>query len=210
MNIFKSTLQPGCQWAKLGDELSEAQSGFACGERDPHGTIQLRMNNVDTHGHLIWDQFIRVPATPSTIAKYRLINGDVIFNNTNSTELVGKSALFKDYKEVVVYSNHFTRLRTVPTKLIPEYLAAWLNHQWQNHLFENICNRWIGQSAVKAEKLLSLEISLPPIAEQQRIISTLNEQLAAVEHARAAAEGQLKTINELTSKLLRRAFEGGL
>ncbi len=104
------------------------------------------MNNVDTRGNFVWNEFLRVPADQATIDEYRLVPGDVLFNNTNSTELVGKSAIFEAHDEPVVYSNHFTRLRADTEQLDPAFLAAWLNHQWQQGTFARICNRWIGQS----------------------------------------------------------------
>jgi len=64
--------------------------------------MQLRMNNVDTRGNFMWDEFIRVPADAATIEFYRLTKGDVLSNNTNSTELVGKSALFAGHSEPAV------------------------------------------------------------------------------------------------------------
>lgn len=69
------------------------------------------MNNVGTRGNLVWNAVTRVPANKETVARFQLQPGDVIFNNTNSTELVGKSAVFHGYAEPVVFSNHFTRLR---------------------------------------------------------------------------------------------------
>jgi len=155
-------LPDGWQWVKLGELIQVAQPGFACGERDVQGVIQLRMNNLDTRGNLIWDDFIRIPATTDQILKYKLATNDVVFNNTNSTELVGNSALFVEQKEPVVYSNHFTKIRTITEKLEPSYLSSWLVHQWQKGTFSNLCNRWIGQSAVKNDKLLDLLI--PPKA----------------------------------------------
>jgi len=154
-------LPDGWQWVKLGELIQVAQPGFACGERDVQGVIQLRMNNLDTRGNLIWDDFIRIPATTDQILKYKLATNDVVFNNTNSTELVGNSALFVEQKEPVVYSNHFTKIRTITEKLEPSYLSSWLVHQWQKGTFSNLCNRWIGQSAVKNDKLLDLLIPLP-------------------------------------------------
>jgi len=201
-------LPEGWRWVKLEEVISEAQSGFACGERDPKGVIQLRMNNVDTRGNFVWNEFIRVPANIETFAQYQLAPEDVLFNNTNSTELVGKSAFFTGYQEPVVYSNHFTRLRTDKSLLTPIFLAVWLNHQWIQGVFANICNRWIGQSAVKSNKLLALDFPLPPLPEQKRIAAILNEQLAAVERARKAAEDELAAINALPAALLRRAFAG--
>jgi type I restriction enzyme S subunit len=193
---------------KLGDVIREAQAGFACGQRDPEGIVQLRMNNLDTRGNFVWDDVLRVPREGNNIEQFLLMPDDVLFNNTNSTELIGKSALFYGYIEPIVYSNHFTRLRTVADALLPDFLTSWLNHQWQQGVFAAICNRWIGQSAVKADRLLGLDFPLPPLAEQQRIAAILRGQMAAVEKARAAAQAELDAINALPAALLRRAFNG--
>ena len=208
--LEKGSLPDGWRWVRLGEVIREAQGGFASGERDPNGVIQLRMNNVTNRGQFDWASFLRVPADSAAIAAYRLEVGDVLFNNTNSTDLVGKTALFEGYREPVVFSNHFTRLRTITDLLSPDFLALWLQAQWQQRVFANICNRWIGQSAVQRDKLLALEIPLPPLPEQKRIAAILNEQMAAVERTRKALEDQLHTINKLPAALLRRAFSGEL
>lgn len=101
-------LPPGWRQARLGELIREAQLGFASGKRDPGGVVQLRMNNVTNRGRLDWSSTIRVPADSEIIAIYRLEPGDVLFNNTNSTDLVGKTALFEGHTEPVVFSNHFS------------------------------------------------------------------------------------------------------
>jgi len=203
-------LPAGWRWVKLRKVIGEAQAGFACGLRDPQGIAQLRMNNLDTRGNFVWDDVIRVPHEANDMEQFQLVPSDVLFNNTNSTELVGKSALFEGYSEPIVYSNHFTRFRTVSEALLPDFLARWLNHKWQQGVFAAICNRWIGQSAVKTDKLLNLDFPLPPLSEQRRIAGVLREQMAAVEKARSAAEAELETIDALPAALLRRAFHGEL
>lgn len=205
-NNYKPTLPDGWRWVRLGDVIAEAKPGFASGARDPEGVVQLRMNNVDTRGKMDWSEFIRVPAEESVVNEYQMTAGDVLFNNTNSVELVGKNALFLGFQEPVVYSNHFTRLRVHPQRLDPRYLAAWLLQQWQLKVFESIGNRWIGQSAVKNDKLLALEIPLPPLEEQNRIAAILNEQMGAVERARAAAAAQLAAAKALPAAYLRAVF----
>lgn len=204
--LIKPELPPAWRWVRLGGVIREARLGFASGKRDLGGVVQLRMNNVTNRGRLEWSSFIRVPADPETIATYQLEPGDVLFNNTNSTDLVGKTALFEGHSEPVVFSNHFTRLRVIPDKVSPSFLAFWLQEQWQQRVFENICNRWIGQSAVQRDKLLSLGIPLPPLEEQRRIAAILNEQMAAVQRARAAAESQLAAAKSLPSAYLRTVF----
>ena len=164
MNRVEERMLPdGWKWVKLVEVISEAQPGFACGERSASGVIQLRMNNVDTRGNITWNDFLRVPCNANQLDKYQLIADDVLFNNTNSVELVGKSALFTNHTEPVVYSNHFTRLRGDKSKIIAAYLTACLIYHWNSKTFERICNRWIGQSAVKNEKLFALQIPLPPL-----------------------------------------------
>ena len=199
-------LPDGWRWVRLRELIREAQAGFACGQRDPQGVVQLRMNNVDTWGRFVWDDVLRVPTDAATVEQFRLVPGDVMFNNTNSTELVGKSALFGSYVEPIVYSNHFTRLRTKQDVLLPPFLAGWLNHQWRRGVFAGICNRWIGQSAVKADKLLNLDFPLPPISDQERITAALCEQMAAVTHARAAGQVRIKAAKAVYDAFVRSVF----
>lgn len=205
-NDTKRNLPAAWRWVKLEEVIREAQAGFACGLRDPQGIAQLRMNNLDTRGNFVWDDVLRVPHEANDIEQFLIVPGDVLFNNTNSTELVGKSALFESFVEPIVYSNHFTRLRTVTEALLPDFLASWLNHKWQQGVFAAICNRWIGQSAVKADKLLNLNFPLPPLSEQRRIAGVLREQMAAVEKARAAAQARLEVVKTLPASLLRQVF----
>jgi len=209
-SLSEHSLPKGWKWIKLGEIIQEALPGFACGERDPKGVIQLRMNNVNTGGNLVWDEFIRVPAEENTIARFQLMNGDVVFNNTNSVELVGKSALFQEYTEPVVYSNHFTRLRVDKDRVEPGFLASWLVHQWKSRVFENLCNRWIGQSAVKNDKLFDLDFPFPPLREQVRIVAKLHDFLQNVALASHASEKQTEFINALPQVFLGKAFKGEL
>jgi type I restriction enzyme S subunit len=75
----------------------------------------------------------------------------------------------------VTFSNHFTRLRVDAKRLDPIYLARWLTRQQQCRVFEGLCTRWVGQSAVRTEKLLRLQIPLLPLAVQKRIADILDK-----------------------------------
>ena len=162
------------EFMQLDDVIESAQSGFASGARAVDGVVQLRMNNVTTDGNLDWSSFIRVPATEKEIAKYSLEPGDVLFNATNSPNLVGKTAFFDGHTERVVFSNHFVRLRPDSAQLEARYLARWLTFQWQRKTFENLCTQWVNQATVRQEDLLLLKIPLPPLAEQRRIAALLD------------------------------------
>lgn len=165
-----SALPRSWRWVRLGEVIQEVQPRFACGKRaDTDGYIQLRMNNISSRGQVDLSSVLRVPATQGQVDKCRLVSGDIIFNNTNSVDLVGKAALFNEEKGLFLYSNHLTQLRTMPGYLDPVYFVSWLQLQWYRRVFEMICNRWIGQAAVQRDKLLNLKIPLAPLHEQKRI-----------------------------------------
>jgi len=203
-----SALPRSWRWVRLGEVIQEVQPGFACGKRaDTDGYIQLRMNNISSRGQVNLSSVLRVPATQGQVDKYRLVSGDIIFNNTNSVDLVGKAALFNEEKGLFLYSNHLTRLRTMPGDLDPVYFVSWLQLQWYRRVFEMICNRWIGQAAVQREKLLNLKIPLAPFHEQKRIAAKIQELMQDVERARTACEKQLEAAKVLPAAYLRQVFE---
>ena len=203
-------LPAGWKWTMLGDVLASIQPGFACGKRDEKGVAQLRMNNITTDGRFNWDKIVRIPADYTNMFKYWLEPGDVLFNNTNSVELVGKSAIFLGFHERVVYSNHVNRLRPDTDVLDTSYLANWLLYNWTHGLFARMCNRWVGQAAVPRSTLLALKIPLPPLPEQKRIAALLKEQMAYVQTVCVSAREQLDAIHALPAALLRKAFAGDL
>ncbi|MBF0426290.1 MAG: restriction endonuclease subunit S [Magnetococcales bacterium] len=159
----------------LSDVITSAQPGFASGENTSDGVAQIRMNNIGIDGSLNWNQVRRVPATDRQLQRLALREGDVLFNLTNSPDLVGKSAIFQPIGEPVVFSNHFLRLRTDNKRLDPRYLARWLTSQWQHRVFHGLCTRWVNQASVRKDDLLALQIPLPPLPEQKRIAAILDK-----------------------------------
>jgi type I restriction enzyme S subunit len=199
-------LPKGWRWALLSEVLLEAQPGFASGARDPEGVVQVRMNNVTTKGTFLWDRLTRVPCDAATIERLKLADGDIVFNNTNSTELVGKTALFTSYEEPVVFSNHFTRIRVNRSKAEPGFIVFWFVDLWRRGVFAKLCDKWVGQSAIKTDKLRGITIPLPPLPEQKRLAAILTERLDAIERARVAAEQQLAVARALPAARLREVF----
>ena len=177
----------------LSEVIADARPGFACGENDPSGVVQIRMNNVND-GVLVLDSLRRVPRTAlEDLERFRVSPGDVLFNATNSPELVGKSALFKGYDEPVVYSNHFIRLRPVADRLESRYLSRWLHTLWQRGDFSRMCKQWVNQASVPSERLLSLRVPLPTLAEQRRVCDILDK----ADELRAKRRAALVELNAL-------------
>ncbi|MCC9606226.1 restriction endonuclease subunit S [Blastopirellula sp. JC732] len=161
--------------ARLSQLLTDVQPGFA---RDPGdgdvGIAQLRTNNVDRNGELSLETVKRVDASEAELTKYSVTPGDVIFNNTNSPELVGKTAFF-DLDGDWVLSNHMTRLRVNPEVVDPKFLARVLHFYWGMGFSGRRGKQWVNQAAVDARALSTFPIPLPTLSEQRRIVETLDE-----------------------------------
>jgi len=185
----------GWQSLPLLEVLVDAKPGFACGEDPSDGVFQFRMNNVTTEGQLDLSKKRRVPRDTRNIDAYLVEPGDVLFNATNSPELVGKSAFFAGNQEPSVFSNHFLRLRPNGEKLDGRFLARWLTLQFQRKVFQSMCRQWVNQATVGRESLLALRIPLPPLMEQRRIAALL-DQAEGLRIKRRVALAQLKTLSQ--------------
>src|SRR4051794_28112666 len=119
----------------LSEVLLEARPGFACGEDPAEGVFQFRMNNITTEGRIDLSKKRRVPRDVRNLEAFLVAPGDVLFNATNSPDLVGKAAYFPGLAEPAVFSNHFFRLRPRPERLDGRFLARWLNLQFQRGVF---------------------------------------------------------------------------
>ena len=156
----------GWKVMKLSDVVENTQNGFAEGKRDENGIPQLRMNNVTRDGRIYLEKVAMIP-NRNNLERYLINEGDVLFCNTNSEDLVGKSILATSDISDFCFSNHFTRLRGKENIITQKFLYLWLKFHFDIGLFERLCTRWIGQAAVQTESLIKLQIILPPIHEQE-------------------------------------------
>ena len=192
-----SSTPTGWTVVALSEVVAEAQPGFASGEDlDEGGVFQFRMNNLDREGGLDLSKKRRVPFDPAKSEKFLLHPGDVLFNATNSPEMVGKSAYFGGHEEPAVFSNHFLRLRPGPS-LDGRFLARWLQHQFQRGVFAAGCRKWVNQATYGKDSLLGLGIPLPPLEEQRRIAAILDK----ADELRAKRRAVLEHLDTLTQSI---------
>jgi type I restriction enzyme S subunit len=195
-------------WARtdLSRIIEEAQPGFACGRRDENGYIQLRMNNIGLSGNLVLNSMLKVPRNLTNLAKYGLRKNDVIFNNTNSAELVGKTVLFRGELHDSVYSNHLTRLRVRPGIAYPEWLTWLLVYEQQLGTFERMCRRFVGQASVNRIDLLRLPVRLPPYGEQIRIATKIEDLFHEIATVKETVQRVPSMMKQFRQSVLSRVF----
>jgi len=164
--------------------------------------------NVNEHGRIDLEALKFVPKEEADRDERWLLKGDVLFNNTNSPELVGKTALY-DLDEPRAFSNHMTRIR-FREGAIPQYWAMLLHQLWREKFFEGTCNNHVSQASVSRTALSELTIQLPPTAEQSRIVAALRPTLAKVSSARERLERVSRTIKRFRQSVLAAACSGRL
>ena len=182
---YKPTIRihPAWPMASLGDIAVEIKSGFACGTSDGNesGIPHLRPMNISTDGRLVWEGTKYISERVfSDKSDYLLRAGDILFNNTNSKELVGKTC-FVDQDIRAGFSNHMTRIRLDTTKMMPRLLAVLLHQLWRRGRFLDLCHKWVGQAGINNTILSTIEILLPPIDIQRRIAAELEAERKLVE-----------------------------
>lgn len=205
-------LPEGWARARLADGLVlDVQPGFACGthHRDATGVAHLRPMNVSQDGRIALSNVKYVPAAEAERNERRVRRGDVLFNNTNSPELVGKTAYY-GLTEPRAFSNHMTRLRCRPELLDPEFCAFVLHQLWREGYFEAVCNNHVSQASISRSALIQTSIPLPPPAEQRRIVSKTETVLAEVNAARDRLAGVPAILARFRQAVLAAACSGSM
>lgn len=182
----------------LGEISTEIVSGIACGKANAvaDGVLHLRPFSVTTNGSLSISDAPRIPASLVPNGRLGFQAGDILFNNTNSVELVGKSAVFSASLEAS-FSNHMTRVRIDAAKADPWYVQAFLRRLYHQRFFEGRATRWVGQAAFGTAQLKAIEIPLAPLAEQRRIVGILDragEIRSRADAARAKARAVIPAL----------------
>lgn len=179
----------------LGDAVVEMRPGFASGQHNRLGTgvPHLRPMNVSPDGRLDLTNLKYVDGPNAQ----RVHEGDVLFNNTNSPEWVGKTAAIHGVRDLA-FSNHMTRI-TVGPRLHPDFLALQLHYLCLAGYFRQTCTNHVNQASVSRRDLALLPIILAPFDEQSRIVAAIEEQLFRLEtavHAMDSAEGGIPVLRK--------------
>lgn len=183
---------------QVGDFVTADEAGFACSKNKliDGGLLHLRPFNIAEAGGLNFTQTYRVPPAEAPKGKTELVAGDILFNNTNSAELVGKSAVVSQ-SMIAGFSNHLTRIRVDRARVEPAWLGFWLRRLRSIGYFTANATQWVSQAAYRTSDLCKLELDLPPLAEQRSIADLLSRAEGIVRLRRDAQAKALAIIPAL-------------
>lgn len=200
-------LPTGWHCASLAELGIRTQPGFASGvhTRTSIGIPHLRPMNISRLGQIDMSDVKYVEDGTDR----RVAHGDVLFNNTNSPALVGKTAYVASV-EPLAYSNHMTRLRYDPAAIDGRFLAYQLHGLWAAGYFKAICSNHVNQASVASGRLAQVEIAVASLEEQRRIVGMLEDHLSRLDAAdRGAAAAVARTAPLIASDAMRIASGAG-
>jgi type I restriction enzyme S subunit len=179
----------------LGDYLTEAQYGISVKGAETGRHPVLRMTNQQ-QGRISDANLRYVELTPAQFAKFRVERQDILFNRTNSLELVGRTAIF-DIEGDFVFASYLIRLRTDSTRLRPSFLNHHFNWDETQVRLKSIATRAVSQSNISAMRLRGFPIPLPSPEEQDEIVTNvdcLDRKLAVHRGKHAALTALFRTL----------------
>ena len=154
----------GWETGVIRDVVSEVKYGTSRPASEGGAYKYLRMGNITFNGHLNLTDLKYIDIPDSEIEKYIVKKGDVLFNRTNSKELVGKTCVF-DLDEPMVIAGYIIRVR-VNKKVLPSYLSAVLNSEYGKQTLADMCKAIVGQANINAQELQGIALLIPPIELQ--------------------------------------------
>lgn len=155
----------------LGDLIDIAQYGLSVRAEENGNYPMLRMTN-QIDGKIVPDELKYVNLSDDVFAKFRIFPEDILFNRTNSFDLVGRTAIFTlpgDY----VFASYLIRLRVNKEKLNPFFLNQYFNWDKTQVRLKSIATRAISQSNISATRLKAFDVPMPMLDEQSDIVKKL-------------------------------------
>lgn len=171
---------------------------YGCSERateQPVGVRILRMNNLQVEG---WDlrEVKYIDLDDEQRGRWRLEPGDIVFNRTNSKELVGKCEVFEEEGEWV-FASYLMRLRVDRAQIDPAFLTAFLNTRAGRNQIDRESRQIIGMSNINAQEIRTLRVPLPKPSYQQELLDSLDRVREERKMLLAKADSILQGVDPL-------------
>ncbi|MEQ2458057.1 restriction endonuclease subunit S [Faecalibacterium duncaniae] len=186
---------------KIQDVVSDVRYGSSRPAVEGGKYPYLRMNNITYSGELDLRDTKRIDIPDSELDKCTVRRGDVLFNRTNSKELVGKTCMY-NRDELMVLAGFVIRVR-VNERIRSEVLSAFLNMDFSKRMLIGMCKTAIGQANINAKELQNIDLYIPPIELQDQFVTLKNK----IDQQKQTVQQSLEKL-ELMKKALMQEYFG--
>lgn len=191
-------------WSQIGDFVISTQYGTSKKANETQGIPVLRMGNITYEGELDLKDLKYVELDELERKKFNLKNGDILFNRTNSPELVGKTTVYDSQSEMT-FAGYLVRVRTSEDAR-PEYISGFLNSSYGKAYLRNQAKSIVGMANINAKEFLKIPIPSANESEQGVFSSLYIHCRSQINLVRK----KITLLEELHQSLATRAFAGQL
>jgi type I restriction enzyme S subunit len=190
---------------RISEYIKDSQYGVSEAMEEQGSHAVLRMNSITTSGWLDLSDLKYINMSKKDADTTTLQNGDILFNRTNSKELVGKCAIWRDTKIPFSFASYLIRLR-LKEGMLPEYLWATLNSTYGKYRLLNAAKQAVSMANVSPTDLGRITVPLPPPSLQESFARLVRQ----VEALRTEMLEKVEAFNELQSLVTQQALLGDL
>jgi len=194
-------------WEKLGWMTCGVEYGTAAKSSKAGSIPVLRMGNIQ-NAKFDWSDLVYT-SDEKEIRKYSLCDGDVLFNRTNSPELVGKTAVLRGDRPAL-FAGYLIRINQIPTIADSQFLNLFLNSHIARQHGIRVKTDGVNQSNINGDKLSNYPFPYCSLAEQCEIVRLLDEKLSVVDQLEEDIDFEIQKAAALRRSILNRAFAGKL
>lgn len=198
-------LPKGWKWCRLGDILIANEYGTSQKADDLNGSIPvLRMNNIKSNGEMCYSNLKYVGTNIKDLPKLYLEKGDILFNRTNSYDLVGKTGLFEENSRYT-FASYLIRLRIYG--ISNRYVHLCMNsNYYRTTQIEPYIVQQNGQANYNGTKVASTLIPIPPLKEQNKIVLKVYSLMQLYNALEEEIQNAKKYASQLMGSVLQEAF----
>ena len=163
---------------KMGDvRAGKALAAKGEGQQRPY----LRTKNV-FDGQIVLNDVLRMPMTDADFSRYRLRHGDVLLNEGQSLELVGRCAMYKDeYPEPCAIQNQLVRFRA-RDGVSASFATHLFRHCQKSGVFAKIALQTTSVAHLGVSRFHRLQLAWPSeVVEQEAIAEALSDADTLIE-----------------------------
>ena len=194
-------------WNKLAHITTGVEYGTSAKSAESGQVPVIRMGNMQ-NGKIDWTDLVYT-SDKEEIEKYTLATNDVLFNRTNSPELVGKTAKYKG-EQPALFAGYLIRVNQIESIALADYVNYFLNSHIAKQYGNSVKTDGVNQSNINGEKLQNYPFPFCSISEQAVIVDMLEEKLSLTDASIHDIELQLAKAEILRQSILKKAFSGQL
>lgn len=188
----------------IRDLVSEVKYGTSKSSETIGKYPYLRMNNINSDGYMDYSNLKYINIEDLEKEKYVVRKGDLLFNRTNSKELVGKTGIFNENKEMII-AGYLIRVKT-NEKANPWFIWGYLNSLHGKETLFGMCKAIVGMANINAQELQNIKILIPPIDLQNQFANIVEK----TETLKVQYQSSLQELENLYNSLSQQAFKGEL